>query len=904
MSRLSDFFDSVIILTASDWFSEPRSNRYHYASRFARELPTYFVQFDQDADEICTDACEIENLTIVHANRAIPSPSTDEPHRGADFTHATRWLRDQGCHRPLVWIYNPLAVEFAKHIPAFLTVYHATEIYLSGLDELYDTAPDSSRIIVEKTSELIAFVDLVVAVSDGVSESISASGLARRPVLDVFNGVDADYWIRHAPRGYKPREDGRPVALFQGGINVRLDYPMIAETAQSMHDWEFWFFGAEDETITAWQEVKKLENVRAFGPTPLPEIGRRAAEASVGWAPFRNIASLRRSMPLKMYEYVACGLPVVSIPIDGLAGSDDHLFRFAENAEEFESQLRRAADTRSDPQALVLRDQAVRANSYDVKFNTVVEAVADIMTERKAPKSILILYDEKYSHFPGVYWHLKSFSDYSRNRYFYLPASTLNAGVVDGQMFGDVKDEYLDRDGVGVWDFNAFDAVVVHYGLRTSVKGYIPKYIKKRMAEFGGPKILFVQDEYENTDMTKKNMVEMGITTVFTCVPEESREFVYSSPDLQDLTYQSTLTGYVPEDTSFTRMAKPLKDRSIAIGYRGRQLPHHYGRLGFEKMIIGERVKQEALARELTVDIETDDSKRIYRGWHEFLGNCRATLGTESGSNIFDFDDSLRAKAQALADRPFEEVYGEHFEPHEGLVRMNQISPKFFEAILMKTALICFPGNYSGILKANRHYIPLEKDFSNIDEVFEKLMDDEYIQELTERAYREIISSGRYSYRAFINEFDDWLDGEVRSTPTEIITAPIAIRRHGRIKPLLHPDTRALILNSAILDEAHQREVFRSVLESNLDADEYGNPVYRRSGSTVPGRHPSHSSAIVEAAHKLLPDFMKQRMRRLLKQIVDKPSSGRSGPLMWMARKVGARLPVSAKRFLIQLVQG
>ena len=47
-SNLKDRFDAIVMLTWSDWFTEPVSNRYHYATRFAKHLPVIFVQPDKE----------------------------------------------------------------------------------------------------------------------------------------------------------------------------------------------------------------------------------------------------------------------------------------------------------------------------------------------------------------------------------------------------------------------------------------------------------------------------------------------------------------------------------------------------------------------------------------------------------------------------------------------------------------------------------------------------------------------------------------------------------------------------------------------------------------------------------------------------------------------------------------
>jgi hypothetical protein len=96
---------------------------------------------------------------------------------------------------------------------------------------------------------------------------------------------------------------------------------------------------------------------------------------------------------------------------------------------------------------------------------------------------------------------------------------------------------------------------------------------------------------------------------------------------------------------------------------------------------------------------------------------------------------------------------------------MNQVSPKIFEAIRLRTALVLFEGEYSGAVEAGRHYIPLARDFSNVDEVFTKLDDLDFLTALTERAFHEIIESGRYSYRAFVEGVDNHLDSYANARP-------------------------------------------------------------------------------------------------------------------------------------------
>src|SRR5206468_13037957 len=82
-------------------------------------------------------------------------------------------------------------------------------------------------------------------------------------------------------------------------------------------------------------------------------------------------------------------------------------------------------------------------------------------------------------------------------------------------------------------------------------------------------------------------------------------------------------------------------------------------------------------------------------------------------------------------------------------------SPRLFEAAALRTGMVLFPGEYSGVVEPWRHYIPLEKDFSNFAEVAERIKDDSFLEQLTERTFEELIASGRYSEESFVRRFDD-----------------------------------------------------------------------------------------------------------------------------------------------------
>jgi len=313
------------------------------------------------------------------------------------------------------------------------------------------------------------------------------------------------------------------------------------------------------------------------------------------------------------------------------------------------------------------------------------------------------------------------------------------------------------------FDLNIFDTVFNSYCARLCFEGYVSKSYREALKRFRGVRLIAVQDEYEHTNVLRGAIQDLQFDVVFTCVPQEERNFVYPEALFPDTNFVTVLTGYVPAKLKQRRRSIPLAERPVAIGYRGRSLSARYGRLGFEKFEIGRGMRDICEARGIANDIDMSEESRIYgEAWYDFLGSCRATLGSESGSNCFDFDGSLAARYQELnaanGREPSYPEFRQYTDPLEGMLRMGQISPRVFEAAALGTPMVMFPGRYSDIVSPGEHYIELKKDFSNVDAVLEQLQDIGSLEAVAGRAYDHLIASGNYDYPRFVETVDAVID--------------------------------------------------------------------------------------------------------------------------------------------------
>jgi glycosyltransferase involved in cell wall biosynthesis len=366
-------FDSVVMLTLSNWTTESRSNRYHYASRFAKHVPVLFVQ--PDAEASLEEPTEISGLNIVHVGAKYDD---------GQLAPVRRLLERRGLSNPLLWIYNPNYIGLEENFGDAIRVYHATEDYFT------DWGPHQVRSRLVRSQvltfrrRLVLFlqkVDLVVSVTHGVGHRLRSFARYHGPLLVLENGCDFSFWQAEA---HPPTDRGavRDVAIYQGGINHRLDVPLLLHVMTALPAWEFRFCGPVGTGFGGMEALRQKPNFRYLGNLR-PEVLRAALyAATVGLIPYvQDRYITRQSLPLKAFEYAACGLPVVSVPIASLARHQ--IFAFASTAEEFAASIARVGATRFEPRAIETRTKAARLQSYDHRFHELTEFL-DRMT-RAAP---------------------------------------------------------------------------------------------------------------------------------------------------------------------------------------------------------------------------------------------------------------------------------------------------------------------------------------------------------------------------------------------------------------------------------------------------------------------------------------------------------------------------------------
>lgn len=269
-----------------------------------------------------------------------------------------------------------------------------------------------------------------------------------------------------------------------------------------------------------------------------------------------------------------------------------------------------------------------------------------------------------------------------------------------------------------------------------------------------GLRILLPQDEFLRADSVSRLALALGAQRVHTCA--KTRDIPVLYPDLvaAGVTFESTLTGWL-DDCLVRRAraaARPWAARSIDVGYRSWSPAPWLGAKARVKREIAEVAAEVCRRRGWRCDISTADSASfVGDSWLSFLGDCRVTLGVEGGASIADRDGALRDRSERGGPPPAE---------RDGEIDLFCLSPRHLEAAATGTVQVLVSGDYSGVLEAGRHYIPVRADLSDLEEALGAARDERLARRLTETAAAEVVDSGRWSYARLADSIDEIIERE------------------------------------------------------------------------------------------------------------------------------------------------
>lgn len=238
------------------------------------------------------------NLHLAGAPSIYVRPPNDE--QRAQLALGLRQLEKwHGGGEALSIVQHPFWTMVASRPPVSRIVYDCMDHHL-GFD-------DSAAGIAFEEKRLIAAADLVVVTSQWLAEEVGNAG---KHIALIRNAAEFEHFNK-APRTFFVDRDGRKVLGYYGAIANWFDLDLIRKVAAAFPEALVVLVGSD--TVGAADVLADLPNVRLTGEVSYAELPYWLHGFDVCLLPFKVIPLTLATNPVKIYEYLSAGKPVVAV---------------------------------------------------------------------------------------------------------------------------------------------------------------------------------------------------------------------------------------------------------------------------------------------------------------------------------------------------------------------------------------------------------------------------------------------------------------------------------------------------------------------------------------------------------------------------------------------------------------
>ncbi len=260
-----------------------------------------------------------------------------------------------------VWSYNPMSPEVLQFFPEAFVVFDAVDNWIE-----HPSYRRYTERLEKAYQEIQERADVVFTVSESLIELFGRSERA----YFIPNAVDAKHFITAtADRSLLPEgiDEKKPLVGYHGVIQSRVNMAILDYVSEQLPDVQFLITGpvwkeSEDDV----KRLTKRANVFHRGMISYQELPALIQCFDVAIIPHK-VDTLTQSMnPLKIYEYLAAGKPIIATAIPG-ADQFEGLMKLAVSPDDFAKKIRKAlADDSSE--SVAKRQEMARRHSWEQRM--------------------------------------------------------------------------------------------------------------------------------------------------------------------------------------------------------------------------------------------------------------------------------------------------------------------------------------------------------------------------------------------------------------------------------------------------------------------------------------------------------------------------------------------------------
>jgi glycosyltransferase involved in cell wall biosynthesis len=324
----------VVLFSTADWDHPFWTNKQHVASQLAEQgFRVLYVESlglrrpTAKSRDLVRIASRLKRawqpLRRVKENLWVASPLAIPWHGSAAARYLnSRWLehwinrqcRRLGFENPIIWTYNPLVGRSVAKFGGSLLVYHC-------VDDLSAAPQMPVEAIRAAERELARDADLVFTTSNTLQARLAPWNVATHLLPNV---ADYDHFSQAREEGPIPADLAsipQPRIGFVGAVSeYKVDFELIAAVAKARPDWHWVLIGQVGEGQPGTTiDALALPNIHLLGARDYHQLPQYLRGFDVATIPARSNPYTASMFPMKFFEYLAAGLPVVATQLPALA---------------------------------------------------------------------------------------------------------------------------------------------------------------------------------------------------------------------------------------------------------------------------------------------------------------------------------------------------------------------------------------------------------------------------------------------------------------------------------------------------------------------------------------------------------------------------------------------------------
>lgn len=222
------------------------------------------------------------------------------------------YIKKLNLQNSILWITHPMAADYISKLGERIIFYDRTEDFAYK----HDCPATFQNFMKKNDSKIIKRADFIFVQTKEMLKEISAE---KQNVFWVPNAVDI-LWFNNDEASNAPdmREISHPILCYCGNINSRVDFELLRYVVTKHPEWSLVIIGHLASGVNGFSLLKDFKNVHLLGIKPYKELPSYLRKCDVCLIPHKIDKFTESQSPLKLFDYMAAGKPIVSTNIAGV----------------------------------------------------------------------------------------------------------------------------------------------------------------------------------------------------------------------------------------------------------------------------------------------------------------------------------------------------------------------------------------------------------------------------------------------------------------------------------------------------------------------------------------------------------------------------------------------------------